>query len=79
MVASKRFQLNTADIKSQLKSALIFLAPSILAFLAVLTPAVNAIVPETTEKLLFLVILKWALDQGTGLLRKYLDGKVGKA
>jgi hypothetical protein len=74
-MTSKKFSLNMADLKAQAKSAFIFLAPSILAFLIALTPAVNAIVPNTTEKLLLLVVVKWALDQLTGLIRKYIAGK----
>jgi len=74
-IKSTRFHLNAEDIKSQLRSAIIFLAPSILAFLAVLTPTVNAIVPTTTEKMLLLVAVKWALDQITGLIRKFIAGK----
>jgi hypothetical protein len=74
-MASKANSLNMADLKAQLKSALIFMGPSILAFLAVLTPAVSAIVPTTTEKLILITILKWGLDQLTGLVRRYLAGK----
>ena len=75
MKASKKFSLNMADWKAQAKSALIFLAPSILAFLVTLTPAVQAIVPTTTEKMILLVVVKWGLDQLTGLLRRYVAGK----
>jgi hypothetical protein len=75
MKPSKAYTLNKADLINQAKSALIFLAPSLLAFLAVLTPAVNELVPDTTQKLVLLVIVKWVLDQGTGLLRKFLEGK----
>lgn len=75
---SPQFSLNAADLKSQLKSALIFLVPSLLAFLAVLTPAVSSIAPTTTEKMLLLVVVKWGLDQLTGLLRKFIDNPVKK-
>ncbi len=73
--ASPQFSLNAADLKSQLNSALIFLAPSLLSFLAVLTPAVAALVPTTTEKMVLLIVVKWVLDQLTGLLRKFVSGK----
>ncbi len=72
---SKRFTLSKEDLKSQVRSALIFLAPSILSFLITLTPAVNAIIPDTTEKMFFLVVLKWGLDQLTGLVRRFVSGK----
>lgn len=72
---SKRFTLNQDDLQAQLRSAIVFLAPSILAFLAVLTPAVNSLVPETTEKMILLVVIKWVLDQVTGLVRKFVAGK----
>ena len=72
---SREFSLNKEDLINQGKSALIFLAPSLLAFLAVLTPAVNGLVPDTTGKMILLVVIKWALDQATGLLRKFLKGK----
>ncbi len=72
---SPQFSLNAADLKSQLKSALIFLAPSLLAFLAVLTPAVSSLTPTTTGKLLVLVVVKWGLDQLTGLIRKFVASK----
>lgn len=75
MKPSKAYTLNKADLINQGKSALIFLAPSLLAFLAVLTPAVNELVPDTTQKLVLLVVVKWLLDQATGLLRKFLEGK----
>lgn len=75
MKPSKAFTLNKADLINQGKSALIFLAPSLLAFLAVLTPAVNELVPDNTQKLVVLVVVKWVLDQATGLLRRFLEGK----
>ena len=78
MIQSTRFTLNKADLKSQVRSAFIFLAPSLLSFLVTLTPAVNSIVPDSTGKLIFLIILKWALDQVTGLIRRYVDGPKAK-
>lgn len=75
MKPSKAYSLNRADLINQVRSALIFLAPSLLAFLAVLTPAVNELVPDTTQKLVLLVVVKWVLDQATGLLRRFLEGK----
>ena len=75
MKPSKANSLNLADYKAQVKSAVIFLGPSLLAFLTVLIPTVSAIVPSTTEKLILLTVIKWALDQCVGLLRRYLAGK----
>ena len=75
MKPSKRFTLNKADLKAQFTSAVIFLAPSLLAFLAVLTPAVANIATNTTEKMLLVVAIKWGLDQLTGLLRRFVAGK----
>lgn len=72
MQPSPKFTLNKADIQSQLKSALIFLGPSLLAFLLALTPAVSALTPTTAGKVLLIIALKWGLDQLTGLLRKFL-------
>lgn len=72
---SKSGELNMTDWKAQAKSALIFLVPSAIAFLTVLTPAVNGLVPDTTQKMLLLVVVKWGLDQVTGLLRRYQAGK----
>jgi len=72
---SPQFTLNKADLLAQLKSAIIFLAPSLLAFLAVLTPAVSNIATNNTEKMLLVVAIKWGLDQLTGLLRRYVAGK----
>lgn len=75
MKPSKQFSLNKADIQVQLKSALIFLGPSILAFLVALTPALDSVTPDTTQKMILVMALKWGLDQATGLLRRYLAGK----
>lgn len=75
MKPSKAFSLNKADLINQGKSALIFLAPSLLAFLTVLTPAVNDLVPDGTLKLLLLIVIKYLLDQATGTLRRFLVGK----
>ncbi len=75
MKQSAKYSLNRADIEAQLRSAFIFLAPSLLAFLVVLIPAVNSITPDTTGKLFVLVVVKWILDQLTGLLRRYVAGK----
>lgn len=75
MKPSAKYTLNVADWKAQGKSAVIFLAPSVLAFLVTLTPAVNSVVPDTTQKMVVLVAVKYVLDQLTGLLRRYLDGK----
>lgn len=72
---SKSGELNVADWKAQAKSALIFLVPSALAFLTVLTPSVDALVPDTTQKMLLLVVVKWGLDQVTGMLRRLQAGK----
>ncbi len=72
---SKRFSLNTTDWKNQAKSAFVFLAPSILAFLLALTPQVDALVPDTKNKMLLVIAVKWGLDQLTGIVRRYVAGK----
>lgn len=72
---SKKFSLNTKDWKSQAKSAFIFLAPSILAFLVALTPQVDALVSDTKNKMLLVIAVKWGLDQLTGIVRRYVAGK----
>ena len=78
MAQSKQFSLNMADVKAQLKSAFIFLAPSLLAFLVALSPAIQGLKPTTTQEILMVVVLKWALDQVTGLIRKYIEGPTKK-
>ena len=75
MKQSAKFSLNLADYKAQAKSALVFLGPSVLAMLAVLTPAVDQIVPDNNQKLFLLIAVKYVLDQLTGLLRRFLAGK----
>ena len=75
MTPSPKFTLNKADLQSQLRSALIFLGPSLLAFLIALSPAISALHPTTTGWIFLVVVLKYGLDQLTGLLRKFLDGK----
>ncbi len=72
---SKKFSLNKKDLEAQAKSAFIFLAPSLLAFLVALTPQVDSIVPDTNNKMILIIVLKYTLDQLTGIVRRYVDGK----
>lgn len=72
---SKKFSLNKKDLEAQAKSAFIFLAPSILAFLVALTPQIDSLVPDTKNKMLLIVVVKYGLDQLTGLVRRYVAGK----
>jgi hypothetical protein len=72
---SKRFTLNKADIEAQVKSAFIFLAPSFLAFIVALSPAISSLKADTPTKVLIIVLVKWGLDQLTGLLRRSVAGK----
>jgi hypothetical protein len=71
---SKKFSLNMEDVKAQAKSAFIFLAPSILAFLVALSPAVQSLKPNTTQEIFAIIAIKWALDQATGIVRRWVDG-----
>lgn len=75
MKKSKAFSLNKADIEAQVQSALIFLAPSFLAFLVALSPAIDGLKADTTEKMLIIICVKWALDQLTGLIKRFIQGK----
>ena len=75
MKQSAKFTLNKTDVVSQAKSALIFLGPSLLAFLVALSPAVNSITTDNTQKMFLVIAVKWGLDQLTGLLRKFLAGR----
>jgi len=72
---SKRFQLNETDWKNAANSALVFLAPSLISLVIVLTPQVEALVPDTTNRLILLAIIKWGSDQLLGILRRYEAGK----
>lgn len=72
---SPKYSLNMKDLKDQARSAFIFLAPSILSFLITLTPAVNSLTANTTEKMVLIVAIKWGLDQLTGLVRRFIAGK----
>lgn len=72
---SKQFTLNETDWKAQAKSAFIFVIPSLLALLTVLTPTVQAIVPEGEQQAILLAVLVWGLNQVTGLLRRFQAGK----
>jgi uncharacterized membrane protein len=75
MKPSAKYSLNKADIKAQAKSALIFLGPSILAFFVALSPAIESLKADTTTKMILIVIVKYVLDQLTGILRRFLAGK----
>ena len=75
MKPSGKFSLNTLDYKAQLNSALVFLAPSLLAFLVALSPAIDGLKADTTEKMLIIIGVKWALDQVTGLIKRFISGK----
>lgn len=75
MKPSPKYSLNLNDLKAQLKSAFIFLAPSILAFLVALSPSINSLTLDTPTKMLLVVIVKYILDQLTGLVRRYVAGK----
>lgn len=75
MRPSRAFTLNRADLINQGKSALIFLAPALIALLTVLTPQVAAIVPDSSTKAILLTFLIWLLNQATGMLRRFLEGK----
>jgi len=72
---SRAFSLNKADLINQGKSALIFLAPALIALLTVLTPQVAAIVPIDRTEAIVLTVLLYLLNQATGTLRRFLEGK----
>jgi len=65
---SKRFQLNSADIKKWLTNAAIFFAPALLLFLT----SIQAGTPY--EQAIYLVYL-WLLNSSIDLLRKFVASK----
>ena len=65
---SKRFQLNSADVKKWVTNAAIFFAPALLIFLT----AIQAGTPY--EQAIYLVYL-WLLGSLIDLLRKFVNGK----
>ena len=72
---SKANTLNMVDIKAQAVSALIFLAPTVISLIAILTPQADALFPDPTQKMIALAVMKWVGDQLTGLVRRYKAGK----
>lgn len=70
MKDSKRFTLNSDDLKRSLNNALIFAGPALLILLA----DVLQKLPEWVEGP-YLVIALWFVNWVTDLLRKYVSGK----
>jgi len=67
---SKRFTLNSDDVKRILRNALIVAAPALLVLLADLVKAL----PEWFEGP-WLVILLWVVNLVTDAIRKFIAGK----
>ena len=65
---SKRFELNSADIKKWLTNAAIFFAPALLVFLM-------AIQSGTAPKEALYLVYLWLLNSSIDLLRKFVAGK----
>ena len=67
---SKRFTLNSEDLKKSLKNALIFAGPALLVLLMDVTKAL----PDSFEGPVLIVAL-YIVNFLTDLLRKFLSGK----
>ena len=65
---SKKFELNTQDMKRVSLNALVFLAPTLLVLIA----SFKNIVPSDTQTG---VIVLFALNIATDLVRKFLKGE----
>ena len=65
---STRFTLNKADMVAWLRNSLIFLGPALLVLLA----SIVKVVPVDSK---YAVIVLFAINMATDLLRKFLAGK----